>query len=152
MPKQLPRAHHPADVADPVHRLAGVDVEAVHHVLRGLDREAAVRVHRALGPAGRARRVDDHQRVVGAGPLGVAQSSGWPVDEVGPAAVARVPSDVDPEPRHDDHVLGRTATAASAASAVGFISTGWPRRQKPSAVTDATAPASCSRVATASAP
>ena len=38
-----------------------------------LDREAAVRVHRALRPPGRARGVDDHQRLVGAGLRSVSQ-------------------------------------------------------------------------------
>ena len=47
--------------------VVGTDVEAVHHVLRRLDGEAAVHVHRALGAAGGAAGVDDHERRVGAG-------------------------------------------------------------------------------------
>ena len=43
-------------------------------------------------------------------------------------------------------------TDATAASAVSFMRTIFPRRVNPSAVTSATAPASCSRIATASAP
>ena len=50
-----PRPHHPAHVGDPEERFVGVQVEAVAHVLRGLDREAAVRVHGALW-AGRSCR------------------------------------------------------------------------------------------------
>ena len=41
------------------------------HVLGRLDREAAVRVHRALGPAGGAGGVDDHQQVFGVGAFGL---------------------------------------------------------------------------------
>jgi len=64
-PEDEPGAHHPADVGVPEDRVIGPDVEPVRHVLRGLDREAAVHVNRALRLAGGARRVDDHQRVFG---------------------------------------------------------------------------------------
>ena len=40
---------------------SGLQVEAVGHVLRGLDREAAVDVDGALGPAGGAGGVDDQR-------------------------------------------------------------------------------------------
>ena len=66
-----PRSHHPAHVGHPVEQLAGVQVGAEGHVLRGFDREAAVGVHRAFGSAGRAGGVDHHQGILGGGPFGV---------------------------------------------------------------------------------
>ena len=62
-----PRTHHPAEVGEPEQAVAGPEVEAVGQVLRALDREAAVDVDGALGPAGRARRVDDHVGRLGVG-------------------------------------------------------------------------------------
>ena len=47
------------------------------------------------------------------------------------------------EAGHDDDGVDRSATVSTAASAVSFIGTTLPRRVKPSAVTSATAPASC---------
>ena len=65
-----PRAHHPTDVGHPEDDVAVLQIEAVGHVLRGLDREPAVHVHRALRLTCRARRVDDHERILGRGVLG----------------------------------------------------------------------------------
>ncbi len=45
----------------------GFQVHAVAHVLGRLDGKAAVGVDRALGTAGGAAGVDDHERVFGAG-------------------------------------------------------------------------------------
>ena len=59
-----PRPHHPAEVGDQKRTSSALHVEAVGHVLRGLDREAAVDVDRALRPAGGAGGVDDHVGVV----------------------------------------------------------------------------------------
>ena len=39
-----PRPHHPAEVGDPEEHVARLHVEAVRHILRALDREAAVDV------------------------------------------------------------------------------------------------------------
>ena len=132
--EHLPGPHHPAHVGDPVHRLAVMHVEAVHHVLRGLDREAAMRMHRALGPAGRAGGVDDHQRIFGAGPLGRARRRvARPPDSFhqrsrGPIATSCA------DAATTTITCSTDGAAATAASATVFIRTTWPRRQKPSAV------------------
>ncbi len=61
-PADGPGTHHPAQVREPEESVAGAKVEVVGEVLGGLDGEAAMDVDRALGPAGRARGVDDHVR------------------------------------------------------------------------------------------
>ena len=66
-PQMAHGPHHPADVGEPEQAVVLADVEAVRHVLRRLDGEAAVDVHGALRPAGRPARVDDHERRVGVG-------------------------------------------------------------------------------------
>ena len=66
-PADRPRPHHPAHVGQPEERVVLLNVEEVRHVLRALDREAAVDVDRALGLAGGARGVDQHVRVFGLG-------------------------------------------------------------------------------------
>ena len=60
-----PGTHHPADVRIPEDRVVLADVEAMRHVLSGLDGEAAVYVERPFRLSGGAGRVDDHQRVFG---------------------------------------------------------------------------------------
>ncbi len=66
-PGHRPRTHHPAHVGEPEEGVAGLQVEAMGQVHGSLDREAAVDVQRPLGPAGGARGVDDHERVVRVG-------------------------------------------------------------------------------------
>ena len=68
------------------------------HVLRGLDRKAAVGVHGALGPAGRARGVDDHQRIFGVGPFRFRFVALSP-DLIPPQVATRSPRNHDPKPR-----------------------------------------------------
>ena len=59
----LPRPHDPADVGEPEQALARPEVDLERDLLGDLHEEAAVHVHRALGPAGRAARVRDEQRM-----------------------------------------------------------------------------------------
>ena len=128
-------------------RVAGLHVEAVRHVLRRLDREAAVRVHRALRPPGGAGRVDEHQRIFGVGPLGVARRRPARPTRSRPQAIARVRIGASRAERAARRSRARTdGAAATASSATAFIATRWPRRQKPSAVMTTRASASCSRV------
>ena len=54
---QLPGAHDPAQVGDPVEHVVRVHVGLVGHLLRDLDQEPAVHVDRPLGPARGARGV-----------------------------------------------------------------------------------------------
>ena len=61
----LPRAHHPADVRQPEHAVAGVDVERVAELLRHLREAAGVRVDGALRLARGARGVEDHRPRLG---------------------------------------------------------------------------------------
>ena len=58
-------AHQPAEIGQPEQPVLLAHVHAVGEVVRGLDEEAAVGEHRALGPAGRPGRVDDETRPVG---------------------------------------------------------------------------------------
>ena len=111
----------------------------------GLDREAAVDVDRALRPAGRARRVDQHVRRLGVGRPAARSAprrrrSPRPrrVDRLVPPAVA---SGVPRRARRRDRRAGGrrsrggpTASSATASSATAFIGTGEPRRRNPSAV------------------
>src|SRR5439155_1756067 len=60
-----PGSHHPAEIGEPPHEIARLEVETVRQILRRLHGEAAVHVHRTLRPAGRAGRVDDHVRMLG---------------------------------------------------------------------------------------
>ena len=52
-----PRAHDPAHVGREEHAVAGADVRLVRDLARDRDEEAALHVHGALRPAGRARGV-----------------------------------------------------------------------------------------------
>ena len=104
--EQFPRAHHPADVAHPVHGVARLYVEGVGHVLCGLDGEAAVRMHRAFGPSRGARGVDQHQRVFGRGTLG-DRGIRLRVHERRPQPVVRAGDGRGAEARHHDHVPDR---------------------------------------------
>ena len=150
MPKSSHGAHHPADVADPVHRVAGLHVVGVHHVLRGLDREAAVAVDGALGPAGRARRVEQHQRGVGRQCARCRRSLGCPATKSAHDTSFRPSGARRRQARRRRPLARRRARPATAASAVAACATRCPRRQKPSAVNRKRAPESCRRDATAS--
>ena len=68
--KDFPRPHHPAHVSYPEQGFVGVKIESHPDVGCGFDREAAMRVDRALGFAGGTGSVNDHQRIFGAGRLG----------------------------------------------------------------------------------
>ena len=72
-PGDRPGAHHPAEVGEPEEAVAGAEVEVVGEVLRGLDREAAVDMDGALGPAGRPGRVDEHERGLGVDVAGLGE-------------------------------------------------------------------------------
>ena len=82
-----PGAHHPAHIGHPIDDVARPHIGAEGHVLRGLDRETTMGVYRSLGPACRARRVDDHQRVLGSGTLGLGLR-GLLLDELVPPMIA----------------------------------------------------------------
>ncbi|MNQ85873.1 hypothetical protein D3C85_1010490 [compost metagenome] len=56
------RAGQPAHIADPEQPVVLPDIHAQADIEGRLEREAAVGVHRALGLAGGAGGVDDHQR------------------------------------------------------------------------------------------
>ena len=58
----LPWAHDPAHVGHPHEPVVSADVGLKRALLGDLDQEPAVHVHRALGPARGARRVDHHHR------------------------------------------------------------------------------------------
>ncbi len=111
-----PGAHHPTHVRVPEHDVIRADVKAVRHVLRRLDRKSAVHVQRALGFAGRARRVDDHQGVLGVQLLG-ASAVGVVLQEHLPDLVASVrPRNLPHHPPVDDHLLHRWAADQGAVS------------------------------------
>ena len=85
-------------------------------------RKPRVHVHRALGPAGRAARVRDEQRVLAVDRrarrtrrAGAARSASV---RSRPGVHRRVGA---PEPRHDHDGVHASATCATAASAVSFI-------------------------------
>ena len=61
----LPGTHDPPHVGDPVEGLVRVQVGLVEGLGGHLHEEAAVHVHRSLGPARGAGRVGDHQHVLG---------------------------------------------------------------------------------------
>lgn len=65
------RADQPAQVGDPSHDVVAVHVEAATEIDSGLGREPGVRMHDALRQAGRARGVDDAERVVRLGRRGL---------------------------------------------------------------------------------
>ena len=103
------RAHQPTEVGEPEQPVVLAHVHAVSEVVRGLDEEAPVGEHRALGPARRTRRVDDE-----AWPIGL-HGQRWrmialPGDRVVPPAVPpRRPRDFSAEPAIDQHGLHRRA-------------------------------------------
>ncbi len=102
-----PRAHHPPHVGHPVDDIARLDVHRVGGVLRGLDGEAAVRVDGALGPPGRAARVEEHRDVFGSGSFErrVRQFTG---EEIVPRDVAPVAHrHIEARAADDDHRLAR---------------------------------------------
>ncbi len=71
--------------------------------LRRFHGEAAVHVHRALRPAGRAGRVDDHVRIFG-GHIGECLIGAAPAcHDVVPPHVALAQAHLAPEPPGDDH-------------------------------------------------
>ena len=100
-----PGAHHPAEVGQPEEAVVLLDIEAVGHILGGLEGEAGVDVHCALGPPGCPRGVEEQTRVLGVGPLG--RGVGWlgrhqvvPPD-IAPAGPGHRPA----EAAADEHVL-----------------------------------------------
>ncbi len=99
-----PGAHHPAQVREPEDRVRRAHVEPVGHVLGGLHREPAVHVQRALRLAGGARRVDDHQRVLGIQLMGRGVV-GLVLEQHLPHQVARmVPRDLSHHAPVHDHL------------------------------------------------
>ena len=97
-----PGSHHPAEIGEPPHEIARLEVEAVRQILRRLHGEAAVHVHRALRPAGRTGRVDDHVRIFG-GHIGECLSDGAPArHHVVPPHVALARAHLAAEPPDDD--------------------------------------------------
>ena len=59
------RSRDPAHVRRPAEDITALDVEVDRGIVGDFQREAAMRVHSALGLSGRSRRVDDHERIVG---------------------------------------------------------------------------------------
>ena len=99
-----PGTHHPADVGRPKDHIACLQVEAVREILRGLHRETAVHVLRALRLTGRPRRVDDHERVF-RGRVGDVEHRAR-VRDIGPRNIApalgiRTPDAIDDDDRVD---------------------------------------------------
>ena len=116
-------------------------------------RNPRVHVHRTLGPAGRAARVRHEQRMLTVDRLGV-EAVGLIAHQIAEHHVAagRHRQRRARSSRGTTTTVCTESTCATAWSAVSFISTVLPRRVKPSAVINATAPASSRRTATASAP
>ena len=101
---EQPGPHDPADVGHPVDAVARLEVARVAALGRDLDEKAPVHVHGALGPAGRARGVGEHERVLG---LDRRRSpcAGAPVEQLVPPDVAALlPLDRLPGVAHDDDV------------------------------------------------
>ena len=131
----LPRPHDPADVGEPEQALARPQVGLERDLFGDLDEEAAVHVHRALGPAGRAARVRDEQRV-----LAVDRDRVEPVGlTVGQLVEREVASRLSSarrrvRARHDDDGVHRSAPARPRRRRSPSSARRLPRRVKPSAV------------------
>src|SRR5690606_5428489 len=103
-----PGAHDPTHVGCPHEPVAGMDVGEERPLLGDLHGESAVDVHRAFGPAGGARGVGDHHRVLGVDREGVCRLG---TQHVGPGDVpsfgpGRV---VAPGVAHHDNVVDAAA-------------------------------------------
>ena len=105
-------------------------------LLGDLHEEAAVHVHRALRPAGRAARVRDEQRVLAVDVEPRRTRSAPSAHELVEREVAtrRASARRCDRGAARRRPCARSATCATAASAVSFIGTTLPRRVKPSAV------------------
>ena len=109
--REQPRAHDPADVGQPVDAVAGLEVAGVAALARDLDEESAVHVHGALGPAGRARGVGEHERVLGVDRASRAASRATRDELVPPDVAPVLPRDGLAGVAHDDRRCGRPARA-----------------------------------------
>ena len=99
----LPRSHDPADVGEPEQPLARAQVGLERDLFGDLHEEAAVHVHRALGPAGRAARVRDEQRMLAVDGHRVERDRLGRMRQIVNRDVAlRLHRHVAAEPRHDD--------------------------------------------------
>ena len=123
----LPRAHDPADVGEPEQPLARAQVGLERDLFGDLHEEAAVHVHRALGPAGRAARVRDEQRMLAVDDDARRTIGGRAESASATSRPACIGVSVRPSRGTTTTVctLGRCATAASA---ISFIGTTLPRR------------------------
>ena len=84
---EQPGAHDPADVGHPVDAVARLEVAGVTTLGRDLGEEARVHVDGALGAAGRARGVGEHERVLGVDRRRAPRARP-PLDELVPPDVA----------------------------------------------------------------
>ncbi|CAG2328144.1 hypothetical protein BCCR75722_04473 [Burkholderia sola] len=104
-------ARDPADVGRAPEHVVGFPVEGPLHRLRGPQQVAARAVLHALRLAGRARRVQDEQRMLGADP-GRFAAVGLAVGQlVHPQVAIRMPVDLAAGAAIDDHALDRFAAA-----------------------------------------
>ncbi len=132
----LPRSHDPADVGEPEQPLARAQVGLERDLFGDLHEEAAVHVHRALGPAGRAARVRDEQRVLAVDrrPRRTRSRSAACVRSCERDVALRLSSARRAPSRGTTTTVCTVGTCATASSAISFIATVLPRRVNPSAV------------------
>ena len=69
-----PGSHHPTHVRHPIQCVGRFQIEPVKQILRRFDGKAAMRMHRALGLARCAARVNEHQQIFRVRALGAARS------------------------------------------------------------------------------
>jgi hypothetical protein len=106
-------AGDPAHVGGAPEDLARPIVEHVMEGGRGPDRIAAGRVQDALGLAGRARRVEDEERILGAHRLARAMVGHCGAERVVPMVAALAHPDLVAEMADDDHAGDRAALVQS---------------------------------------
>ena len=108
----LPRPHDPTDVGEPEQPLAAAQVHLERDLLGDLHEEAAVHVHRALRPAGRAARVRDEQRMLAVDVAASKRSGRVAASSVERQVAPRLHRHVGAtEARHDDDGVHRRRPA-----------------------------------------
>jgi hypothetical protein len=138
-------AGDPADVGGAPEDVVGLEVEGPLRRQRRVQQVAARRVLDALGLAGRPRRVEQEQRMLGEHPFRLARRRLLLDQLVQPLVARRREVDLAAGAAVDDDVAHRHVRPVSASSTIAFSGSALPPRSCSSAVITMTAPVSAMR-------